>query len=291
MAVASTLLSLLEQLAVALRSLAVFLAIVGGVYAFGRFVAVPLVGIAVDATTVDETVRLTALKVTGAVFALLGLYLAVPTSGLANTPTTVAAITAGATIAIGFASRDILSNFVSGAIIVVDPEFRVGDWIEWEGREGVIEDIGFRVTRVHTFDNELVTVPNSELTTNAVTNPVAKDRRRITAEFGIGYGDDIDLAREVLVDVARRHGEILDRPAARVMLVELGESAVGLRAQFWIADPARAEVLRIRSEYVQAVKECFDAEGIEMPYPYRELTGRVGTWEAAPPAETPPGIE
>jgi len=291
MADVSTLATLLERLATALSSLVVFSAIVGGLYLFGRYVAVPAVGAAADAVSLDETARLTAVKVTVAVFALLGLYLAIPLSGLATTPTTVAGLSAGATIAIGFASQDILSNLVSGVFIVLDPKFRVGDWIQWDGKEGIIEDIDFRVTRVHTFDNELITVPNSELTANAVTNPVAKERRRVTYEFGIGYGDDIDEARGILVETALEHPEIVDRPAPRVLLVDLADSYVGIRSQFWIADPARAEFLRIRSEYVQAVKERFDAAGIEMPYPYRQLTGSVGTWETEPSEDATSGIE
>ncbi|MFB6354255.1 MAG: mechanosensitive ion channel family protein [Halobacteriales archaeon] len=282
MADVSTLAVLLERLVLALRSLTIVIGVVVVVYAFGRFIAVPAVRAATEAAGIDDTLRLTLTKVTGAGFGLLGLYLALPLSGLATTPTTIAALSAGATIAIGFASRDILSNFVSGTILVVDPEFHVGDWIAWDDREGIIEDIGFRVTRVHTFDNELVTVPNSQLTQQAVTNPSSKDRRRIRHEFGVGYDDDVDDARALMLEAARDQDDILDRPAPTVHLVELADSYVGLEAFFWIADPARAEMVRIRSEYVQTVKERFEAADIEMPYPYRELTGSVGTWEAVP---------
>jgi len=94
-----------------------------------------------------------------------------------------------------------------------------------------------------------------------------------------------------MVEEALANDEILDRPAPRVLLVDLAESYVGLRAQFWIPDPERAESLRIRSEYVQAVKERFDEEGIEMPYPYRQLTGAVGTWDAPEPGSAPSGID
>jgi len=285
MALGAAAADLFSRLALALRSLAVFVLIAGSVYAIGRFAAVPTLARAADAVDLDETLRLPLLKVTGAAFAVTGVYLAIPLSGLATTPTTVAAISAGATIAIGFASRDVLSNLVSGAFIVLDPEFHIGDWIEWNDRSGVIEDVSFRVTRVHTFDNELVTVPNSELTANAVTNPAAKDRRRVTHEFGVGYGDDLDRVRRLLLDAAVEHEDVLDRPTPRAPIVELGESAVVFRAQFWVADPARMELQRIRSEYVQAAKERFDAAGVEMPYPYRELTGEVGHFEAAGPDE------
>ena len=275
MAVLSTLATLLGRLFVALESLLVVVVVFGLVYLFGRFVAVPVVDFTLNQVTVDETLQHTVNKVTGAGFLLLGFYLAIPLSGLATTPTTIAAITAGGTIAVGFASREVLSNFVSGAILVLDPEFRIGDWIQWNDAEGVIEAIGFRVTRVHTFDNELITVPNSQLTTNAVTNPVSKDRRRVRARFGIGYEDDIERARGILRQAALDTDAIEDRPAPKIRVLELADSAVTLETLFWISDPERAEILAVRSAYIARVKRRFDAADIEMPYPYRELTGSV----------------
>jgi small-conductance mechanosensitive channel len=288
MAIAQTLTLLLERLVLAVEALGIGILVFGSVYLFGRFLAVPGVNAIAERTTADDTLRLTLTKLTGALFLLLGIYLALPLSGLATTPTTIGAITAGATIAIGFASRDILSNLVSGAIIVFDPEFHVGDWIQWNDQEGIIEDIGFRVTRVHTFNNELITVPNSELTSNVVTNPVSKNRLRLSVPFGIGYDDDIDEARHILREVALATDDILERPAPKIHVTDLGESAVEITVFFWVLQPARAEVYRIRSDYVQAAKEHLEAADIELPYPYRELTGEVGTWTAA---DAPEGVE
>lgn len=280
--------TLLDQLFVALEALAIFVVIVGGLFAVGRFFAVPAVTQLAHRGNVTETTRSSLRKVTAAVFFLLGVYLAIPLSGLATTPTTIAAISAGATIAIGFASQNLLANLVSGSFLVLDPEFRIGDWIEWNDREGVIEDISFRVTRLHTFDNELITVPNSELTANAVRNPAAKDRRRIRDRFGIGYEDDIEEARTILLGVANEHDAILDRPAPEVLVRELQDSAIELEARYWVADPGRATLLKIESDFVQTVKERFDEAGIEMPYPYRQLTGAVGTWDEQPPTSEEP---
>ena len=256
---------------------AVFLAVFLVFYLPGRLVVVPILKTIGNRIDVDETFWQPFVKIVHAGFVVSGFSLAIPASGLAGTPETVGAITAGATIALGFAARDVLGNLVSGVFIVTDPRFHIGDWIQWDDQEGIIEDISFRVTRVHTFDNELITVPNSELTSNVVVNPVAKDRRRITYEFAIGYEDDIDRARSILIGEADRHEEILDRPRARAIVTELADSYVALTATFWIEQPARIELLRIRSEFIQAVKERFDAADIEMPYPYRELTGEIGT--------------
>lgn len=285
MSLASTLSLLLARLLGALEALVVGLLVFAGVYLFGRLVGVPLVRGALARTPLDDTVTLTITKITGAIFLLLGVYLALPLSGLATTPTTIGAITAGATIAIGFASRDILSNVVSGAIVVLDPEFHVGDWIRWDDREGIVEDIGFRVTRIHTFDNELVTVPNAEFTTNVVTNPGSKDRLRLAVPVGIGYDDDIERARTILREVALANEGVLDRPAPQVRVTELGPSAVELTLYFWVFHPARAEVRRVRSDVTQRVKERLTAADIELPYPYRQLTGELGTWDVSGEAD------
>ncbi|QAU11561.1 mechanosensitive ion channel family protein [Halorubrum sp. BOL3-1] len=183
-------------------------------------------------------------------------------------------------LAVGFAAQDLLGNFVAGVFILKDKPFGVGDWIEWEGNSGRVEEIDLRVSRVRTFDNELVTVPNGDLANNAVTNPVAYDTLRQKFVFGIGYDDDIGEATDIVVERAEAHEEILDDPAPSVRVVELGDSAVGLQSRWWIDDPDRGDFVRVRSEYVTAVKEAFDDAGIDMPYVHRQLTGSVEVLES-----------
>jgi small-conductance mechanosensitive channel len=282
----ATLDTLLMRLANAVGPALTFLGALLAVYLPGHYLLVPAARRAMDYFEVDDTIELPLLKVFDVGFLLFGLFIAATLSELASFLAATEAITAAATIAIGFASQDVLGNLVSGVFIVLDPTYNIGDWIQWKDKEGIIEDISFRVTRVHTFDNELITVPNSELTTNAIVNPVAKDRLRIKSEFGIGYEDDIDRAREILVEVANAQPGIRDRPAPTVHLTDLGESAVGLTVRFWIDEPAHVDFVRVRSAYNQTVKERFDAADIEMPYPYRQLTGSIETSERA--VETPP---
>jgi small-conductance mechanosensitive channel len=99
--------------------------------------------------------------------------------------------------------------------------------------------------------------------------------------FGVGYDDDIDHAKEVIVEEAEAHEEILDDPPVTVRLTELADSYVGLKSRFWIDEPDRADFVRIRSEYVQAVKERCDAEEIDMPYPHQQLTGGIEVEQVA----------
>jgi len=253
------------------------------IYLPGHFLVVPGIRRFLDWLEVDETFELPFLKVIDAAFAVAGAFVGLTLSGLAAYLTATEVVGAAATIAFGFAAQDVLKNFVAGAFIVLDPQFNIGDWIKWNDKEGIVEDISFRVTRVHTFDNELITVPNGELINTAVVNPVAKDRRRISQQFGVGYGDDLDRVATLLIEEAGRHPDVLDRPRASVRITELADSYVGVTVRFWIDQPRRTDSLRIESEYVQSVKERFDAEGIEMPYPYRQLTGEVETREAPGP--------
>jgi small-conductance mechanosensitive channel len=142
-----------------------------------------------------------------------------------------------------------------------------------DGNAGVVEDISLRVSRVRTFDNELLTVPNSQLTDGVIKNPVAKDQLRLKFLFGIGYDDDIDKATEIIMEEAEDHPDILDDPAPSVRLTELGDSSVGLQSRIWIANPSRADFVKTRGEYVTSVKRRFDEEGINIPYPNRTIGG------------------
>lgn len=245
------------------------------IYLPGRYVLLPATKWVLDAAGTSDTFELPFLKVFHAAITVFALFNAAVASDFTSFLKATEAIVAGATIAIGFASKDVLGNFVSGIFIVVDPKFNIGDWIRWNGKEGVIEDISFRVTRVHTFNNELISVPNSELTANAVTNPVAKEHLRVTYVFGVSYDCDLEEAKSIVVEEAMNHPEVLDRPRASVFLQELGPSAVLLESRFWIRHPARTDLTRVRSEYIQSVKERLDAAGIEMPYPSQQITGSL----------------
>lgn len=230
---------------------------------------------------VNETVVSLSMSVMEAVALVVALAAAATIAGFGVVLSAFAILSSALALAIGFAAQDLISNFVAGIFILRDEPFHVGDWIEWNEGEGVVRDIQIRTTRVETFDNEIITVPNSHLTTNAVKNPVWNDQLRMPFLFGIGYEDDIDDAKELILEEAKRTEGILDEPEPSVILTELGGSYVGLVARVWIDDPGRGDYVNIRSDFVQAVKERFDEEGIDIPYPHTQLTGEVGVSELA----------
>lgn len=222
----------------------------------------------------DETLVGLAVSTTGVAVAVLSVALAATVAGFEVVLAAFATLAGALTLAVGFAAQDLIANFVAGVFIIRDESFAVGDWIEWDGNEGVVREIQLRVTKLDTFDNELVTVPNSDLANATVINNVANDTRRVSVGFGIGYEDDIDRARDAIIDEGSRIDGVLGEPAPTAPVTSLGDSAVVLDGRIWI-DPDESSYGAIRAEFVEAVKERFDAEGIDMPYPNTELSGGI----------------
>lgn len=260
----------------------VFLFVVGfvAVLLLGKVVFVPGVERTIESRGLDEAVKSLGSSVANAVVWVAAIAIGFTLAGYGAFLSAFAVFGGAIALAVGFAAQDLLGNFVAGVFILKDKPFEVGDWIEWEGNAGRVEDIDLRVSRVRTFDNERVTVPNGDLANNAVTNPVAYETLRQKFVFGIGYDDDIAQATDIIVEKAEAHEDVLDDPAPSVRLVELGDSDVGLQSRWWIADPDRGDFVRVRSEYVTAVKEAFDEAGIDIPYVHRQLTGSVEVIES-----------
>jgi small-conductance mechanosensitive channel len=243
------------------------------IYIVGKAVLLPIVDRTLKSRDLDAHARRPLKKVASILVIFVAIAVAFGFAGYGDFLQSLATVAAAATLAIGFAMQDVIKNFVAGVFIYTDKPFRIGDWIEWDGNAGIVEDISLRVSRVRTFDNELLTVPNSNLTDGVIKNPVAKEQLRLQFLFGIGYDDDIDTATEIIIEEAEAHPDILDEPGPSVRLTELGDSSVGLKSRVWISDPSRSDFVKTKAEYVKAVKERFDEEGIDIPYPNRTLSG------------------
>ena len=252
-----------------------FLGVFVVIYGVGRFVVLPFVDRALKQRDVERHARKPLYRLVQGVIVFVAISVAFGAAGFGSFLSSLSTIAAAGTLAIGFAAQDLLANLVSGIFIYVDKPFKIGDWIEWDDYSGEVEDISLRVTRVRTFDNELLTVPNSDLANSVIKNPVDGRRLRLKFVFGIGYGDDIQRASEIIVEEAVDHPDIMENPEPTVRTTELADSYVGLTSRFWIRNPSRSDFVRIKSEYVTSVKERFDEEGIDIPFPQRTLGGRL----------------
>jgi small-conductance mechanosensitive channel len=244
------------------------------VYLLGKRVVTGAVREGLRRREFDETLVGLAVSTSVVAVAVVSVALAATVAGFGVVLAAFATLAGALALAVGFAAQDLIANFVAGVFIIQDEPFEVGDWIEWSGNEGVVREIQLRVTKLDTFDNQLVTVPNSDLASAAVINNVANEQRRVSVGFGIGYDDDIEGAREAIVEEASRIDGVLDDPAPSAPVTSLGDSAVVLSGRLWI-DPEESGYGPVRSQFVERVKERFDAAGIDMPYPNTELSGSV----------------
>jgi small conductance mechanosensitive channel len=173
-------------------------------------------------------------------------------------------------VAIGFAFRDIFQNFLAGILILLTRPFDVGDQIQVKDFEGTVENIETRATTMRTYDGRRVVIPNSDLFTEAVVVNTAFDMRRSEYDIGIGYEDDIETARGHILDVLAETEGVMESPEPEVLVVELDESSVNLRARWWTSTE-QINVMRIRDRVITGVKYRLDNNGINIPFPIRTV--------------------
>jgi len=185
--------------------------------------------------------------------------------------------TAGvATIAVGFAAQNSLSNLIAGVFLLVDRPFEVGDTVEMEGRLGVVAEISLLSTLVRTFDNLLVRWPNEVVMKSTILNYTRHPVRRITLTFKAAYGTDVGAAREAVLKALRQHPLLLLDPEPEVIARSLLDHAIEMEARAWVR---QKDFLRARTDTVQVVHDTLRAAGISLGLP------QVVVWQG--PADPP----
>jgi small conductance mechanosensitive channel len=174
-------------------------------------------------------------------------------------------------VAIGFAFRDILQNFLAGILILLTEPFRIDDQIVFKDFEGTVENIETRATTIRTYDGRRIVIPNAELFTNSVTVNTAFDNRRLEYDVGIGYGDDIEQAKQLILEAIASIDEVLQNPAPDALVVDLAESTVNIRARWWIQPPTRSDALDTQDRVLTAIKNTLTSNGIDMPFPTQQV--------------------
>jgi small-conductance mechanosensitive channel len=243
-------------------------------YFVGKPIVIRIVKRALNERDFSPSIVNLGTSVAGTVAVFGAVAIAAVVAGFPVILSAFATVFAALALGFAFAASDIVENFIAGIFIIRDKPFDIGDYIEWNGNGGVVREINLRVSKLDTWDNEQITVPNSELANNAVTNPVANETRRVTFDFGIEYGASIEDARSIILAEAADIEGVLEDPEPSAPVIGLGDSAVILNARVWI-NPQETGAGGVKHELVENVKRQFDAEGIGMPYVYRELTGSI----------------
>ncbi|WP_297549499.1 mechanosensitive ion channel family protein, partial [Thermococcus sp.] len=181
-------------------------------------------------------------------------------------------------IVLGFSSRTVVSNFVSGIFMYFDKPLKIGDAVQVGNVQGVVEDIRIFSTRIRTWDGTLVRIPNEALFNSNIVNLKRYPVRRVDVQVGIAYAEDAQRAIEAIEKTLDEIPLVLAEPEPKVYVENLGDSAVILRVWAWVPSEKWFDV---RTEIVRKIKETLDREGIEIPFPQRvnwfanELTIRI----------------
>lgn len=169
---------------------------------------------------------------------------------------------------IGFALQDTLSNFASGMLILVYRPFDVGDFVTAGGVTGKVSHMSLVNTTFKTIDNQVLVVPNNLIWSGVVTNVTAQKLRRVDLMFGVAYSDDVEKVEEILADIAASHELTLDTPEPLIKLHELADSSVNFILRPWVKTD---DYWIVYWDLIRTVKMRFDAEGITIPFPQREI--------------------
>jgi len=180
-------------------------------------------------------------------------------------------------IVLGLAARQTLGSILAGFVLMFSRPFTIGDWIQVGENEGIVTNITIVNTHMRNFDGEYIVIPNDTVGNKPITNRSREGHLRIRLEVGIDYDTDPDHAADVALDAIEETKTVSETPAPQVLSRSFGDSSVVLELRFWIDRPTPPRRWRAIDEVVRAVKDAFGREGIKIPFPQRELSGRAET--------------
>jgi small-conductance mechanosensitive channel len=237
-------------------------------------------------THLDTGLQYGISRIAGYIFIALGFYVAIQVAGI---DLSSLAIIAGAIgVGIGFGLQNIVSNFVSGLIILAERPIAIGHRIEVGGVAGRVTRINLRSTAIVTNDNITIIVPNSDFIAHAITNWSYGDPKvRIRLPVGVAYGTDLEKLQRVLLDVAARNPQVLKDPAPAVRFLGFGDSSFHFELAVWTVDMSHRPT-RFRSDLYFAIERELRENHIEIPFPQRDLHLKSGHFIVQPPPPTAP---
>ncbi|MFH1358305.1 MAG: mechanosensitive ion channel family protein [archaeon] len=234
----------------------------------------------------DKKVRKTRLEllriiISNIIFILAGILILFLIPGFKAFSVSLLAGAGIAAIIIGFAAQKTIANIISGISIAIYAPFRIGDRIKTGEETGDVEDLTLRHTVIKTWDNRRVIIPNSVISEKEIVNYSIKEERLLwKINIGISYDSDIDKARKIMINEAKKHPDVfipeiknpdgeIEKQEPKVRVTECGDFAVNLRLSFWVEKPSKAWTTGF--DLTESIKKQFDKKGIEIPFPYRTI--------------------
>lgn len=182
--------------------------------------------------------------------------------------TSFVAVIGAAGLAVGLALQGSLANFASGVLLILFKPFQAGNFIKAGGEMGTVVEVGILTTELKTPDNIKIIMPNSQVMDGPITNFSAHPTRRVDMTVGVSYTDDLNKAKKIIEDLIEADERILKEPAPQVVVGNLGDSSVDFIVRPWVnAD----DFWPVKFDFTKAVKEKFDAEGVSIPFPQRDV--------------------
>lgn len=238
--------------------------LVVGLWIIGRIQRV--LGKLMDTRSIDKTLQPFLLSIFSV---LMKLMLLISVAGMVGIATTsFIAVLGAAGLAVGLALQGSLANFAGGALILIFRPYKVGDFIDAQGHMGTVQQVQIFNTILLTPDNRMIIIPNGPIAGGSITNFSAMPTRRVDWTFGIGYGDDTAKARQLILDELGEDSRVLKDPAVFVEIGELADSSVNFTVRAWVN---AADFWGVKFDLIKNMKASFDANGINIPFPQRDV--------------------
>ena len=239
------------------------------IYVVGKWVAKKVANFArklMEGRDADPTLINFLCNLAYAILLVAVILAALDTVGLPVT--SLLAVVGAAGLAIGLALKDSLGNFAAGVMLVMFRPFSKGDFVEVAGVAGKVDEVRIFSTILTTADNKQVIIPNGQVAADTITNYTAKDERRVDMVFGVGYDDDLKVARDVLTRVCSEHPKVLKEPALNIFVLNLGDSSVDFAVRPW----AKTEdYWAVWGDVMEQAKVELEAAGCNIPYPQTDV--------------------
>lgn len=239
------------------------------IFIIGRWVSKAIIGLMGRGLRRRQLDAMLVAFLTNIIYALLLISVVLAAVSYLGVPVTpLIAVLGGAALAIGLALQSSLSNFASGVMLIGFRPFTAGDFVEAGSVSGTVVRVGMFNTELVTPDNRNVVVPNSQITSNPITNYSAFGTRRIDLVIGVDYGDNLKVARDTIARVLADHEMVLDEPEPVIMLLDLADSSVNFAVRPWVNT---SEYWPVRGELLEQIKTELESAGCTIPFPQRQV--------------------